>query len=69
MGRIASSMVVGSSPRPTEMATFRGLRSSGLGIRTSSTPLSNDASTASGSTPSGSVSERLNVPNARSTRT
>ena len=50
------------------MVMRRGLRCSGLGIRTSSTPSVNCAAIASGSTPFGSVSERLKAPNARSTR-
>ncbi len=55
-------------PFAAEIAMRRGLRSSGFGMRTSSTPWLNDAAMASGSTPSGSVSERLKLPNARSMR-
>src|SRR5207253_3851708 len=52
------SMTGGLSP--TLMATRRGLRSSGLGTRTSRTPLVKLAWMLSGSIPSGSVSEREN---------
>ena len=62
----ASASMVFWPPRP--IVTLRGLRCSGLGMRTSSTPRSNVAATASASTPSGSVSARENGPNARSTR-
>jgi hypothetical protein len=58
-------MAAGSEP-PIEIR--RGLRSAGFGMRTSSTPRSKRALTASGSTPLGSVSERENEPVARSTR-
>ena len=60
--------IVFGSPPPTVIATLRGLRSSGFGIRTSSTPLSKLALIASASTPSGSVSERRERAGARSTR-
>ena len=50
------------------MEMRRGLRSSGLGMLTSSTPLSKFALIASAFTPSGSVSERLKRPNDRSRR-
>ena len=60
------SIVFGALPTPIEI--LRGLRCSGFGIRTSSTPRSKLAATASASMPSGSVSERENEPNARSTR-
>jgi hypothetical protein len=46
----------------------RGLRSSGFGIQTSSTPFVNDALICSPSMPSGSVRVRLNEPNWRSSR-
>ena len=59
-------MVFGALPTPIEI--LRGLRSSGFGMETSSTPRSKLAVTASASMPSGSVSERLKEPNARSTR-
>ena len=55
-------------PFEPEISMRRGLRSSGFGIRTSSTPWLKDASILSGSTPSGSVSERLKRPNERSIR-
>ncbi len=63
----ARASIAGWLP-PTAISTRRGLRSSGFGIRTSRTPLSNVALTASGFTPSGSVSDRLKRPNERSTR-
>jgi hypothetical protein len=53
---------------PAEICTRRGLRCSGLGMWTSSTPRSNFAEIPSGSTPSGSVSDRLKLPNERSMR-
>jgi HSP20 family protein len=53
---------------PSEIWTLRGLCCSGFGIRTSSTPLSKLAWMPSASTPSGSVSDRENDPDARSTR-
>jgi hypothetical protein len=59
-------MVFGVSPTP--IVILRGLRSSGFGMRTSSTPRSNVAWTASALTPSGRVSEREKAPNARSMR-
>src|SRR5215211_4349058 len=56
-------------PSPVALiATRRGLRSSGFGMWTSSTPRSNSALIASASTPSGRVSERLKLPNERSIR-
>src|SRR5207253_1227451 len=58
------SMTGGLSP--TLMATRRGRPSSGLGTRTSRTPFLKLAWTLSGSIPSGSVSERENAPQARS---
>jgi hypothetical protein len=60
--------IAGSEP-PTEIATLRGLRCSGLGIVTSSTPRSKLARTAAASTPSGRVSEREKPPEARSSPT
>src|SRR4051795_1877175 len=53
---------------PWAIEMRRGFRSSGLGMRISSTPRSNFAATASASTPLGSVSEREKAPNERSTR-
>ena len=53
---------------PTPIFTRRGFSWTGFGTRTVSTPLSNAAVTASGSMPSGRLSERANEPVARSTR-
>ena len=53
---------------PLAIEIRRGLRASGFGMRISSTPRSKLADTASASTPLGSVSERENAPNERSTR-
>ena len=60
-----ASIVCRSVP---EISILRGLRSSGFGMRTSSTPRSKLALTPSGSTPLGSASDREKAPNARSTR-
>jgi hypothetical protein len=60
-GYDACPSMVGALP-PTLMATFLGLRSSGLGIRSSRTPLAKPALMPSGSIPSGKVSERENAP-------
>jgi hypothetical protein len=67
-GVSASSVLGLRGLSPTLIATLRGLRCSGLGIRISSTPRSKLACTDSGLTPSGSVSDRAKLPNARSTR-
>jgi hypothetical protein len=50
------------------IATLRGLRSSGFGIVTSSTPFSKLALMLAGSMPSGRVSDREKAPEARSMR-
>jgi len=63
----SASIVFGAAP-PTPICTLRGCAWTGLGMRTSRTPLSNVALTASASMPSGSVSERANAPVARSRR-
>jgi hypothetical protein len=54
--------------RETPIDTRWGLRSWGLGTRTSSTPFRKLASMLDASIPSGSVSERTNWPEARSIR-
>jgi len=56
-----------STEPPVPICTRVGVRSSGFGIRTSSTPRSKPALTASASMPRGSVSERLKLPKERST--
>ena len=70
-GTLAAPARIGveaSMRRLRAIEILRGLRCSGFGIRTSSTPRSKLAVIASASTPSGRVSEREKEPNARSTR-